>query len=59
MTTKVTVDAHAGWDVVVHLLRGEFPEQTLEEEIVDANTTKDYYIHRGLSIVLVQEVPNE
>lgn len=59
MTTKVTVDAHAGWDVGVLLRVGE-PSQVpeLREEIVPAGTVREFYIHSGLRIVLIEEITN-
>lgn len=60
MTTRVTVDAHAGWPVKVTLLRGEPSSiKTVEEVVVEPNTIKDFYIHSGLSLLNVSEVPHE
>lgn len=58
MTTKVTIDAHAGWDVAVTLIRGE-NERIIEDIIVPANTVQDFYIHSGLSIFGIAEIPKE
>lgn len=57
MTTKVTVDAHAGWDLKVTLIDGrEGEEQTQTEIIVPAHTVQDFYVHDGRRI-RVEEVP--
>ncbi len=58
MTTKITVDAHAGWPVLVVSLQGEtnYPK-TIREDIVPANETRDFYIHSGLRIVHIEELP--
>lgn len=58
MTTKVTVDAHAGWPVLVVMLRGEpQSEKTLWNEIVPPNEARDFYIHSGLKIINIEEQP--
>lgn len=56
MTTKVTVDAHAGWPVLVTTMKGEpsYPK-TVETEVVEPNTAKDFYIHSGLKILHIEE----
>lgn len=54
MTTKVTIDAHAGWDVKI--LIDNHVDESPREEIVRANTVCDYYIHDSQSIVLIEEV---
>ena len=60
MTTKVTVDAHAGWHVEVEIRRGEpGSPDVFETEIVSPNTAKDFYIHSGMSIVGIKELPRE
>lgn len=58
MTTKVTVDAHAGWPVHVTMIIGE-PNMNKEvrTDIVEPNTKKDFYIHSGMRIVNVEELP--
>lgn len=58
MTTKVTVDAHAGWPVAVVTRHGE-PGQSMSytTHIVEPNTTKDFYIHSGCQIIAVEECP--
>ena len=47
MTTKVTVDAHAGWPVQVELI-DQYPgqeEPTISVEIVAPHTARDFFIH--------------
>jgi hypothetical protein len=45
MTTKITVDAHAGWPVqVIRRLRNQPPGKESDEIIVQANTQKDIHI---------------
>lgn len=57
MTTKVTIDAHAGWPVEVTLRDGEpdYPKSA-RIEVVEPNTTRDFYIHSGLEILGVREM---
>lgn len=57
MTTKVTVDAHAGWPVEVKTIVGE-PNQDKAEQthIVEPNTVRDFYIHSGVSIIGIREL---
>lgn len=43
MTTKVTVDAHAGWPVDVTPMRGGVAVSQTER--VPANETRDFYVH--------------
>lgn len=56
MTTRVTVDAHAGWPVLVVLKYGEaqYPKSYVTER-VEPFTVRDFYLHSGLSLVDVQE----
>lgn len=57
MTTKVTVDAHAGWPVEVKYIRGEPSQvQTQGVTIVDPNTVMDFYIHSGMFITEIREL---
>lgn len=47
MTTKVTVDAHAGWPVQVELI-DQYPSQTeptISVEIVAPHTVREFFIH--------------
>jgi len=60
MTTKVTVDAHAGWPVQVDIRRGEpGTPDVFETQTVQPNEAKDFYIHSGMSIVGIKELPRE
>lgn len=59
MTTKVTIDAHAGWPVDVQYYHPE----TLEPqggEVVPANETRTIYIYneRAIRVIEVQGVQN-
>lgn len=63
MTTKVTVDAHAGWPVKVTTIRldGEgnpVSEQLLPPCTVAPHTTQDFYVHSTMMIE-VREMPFE
>lgn len=56
MTSKVTVDAHAGWPILVTYIRGEpTRERTVITEVVEPSTIKDFYIHSGLRILNIEE----
>lgn len=56
MTTKVTVDAHAGWPVMVTIKRGEpGAVKAVSTETVEPNTVRDFYIHSGMQIIGVEE----
>lgn len=52
MTTRVTIDAHAGWPVEVKLIMGE--EDIIR--IVEPNTVENFYIHDGQSIASIREL---
>lgn len=57
MTTKVTVDAHAGWPVKVTKVYYKPGKETGREDvIVPANTTQEFYIHNNM-LVHVEEMP--
>ncbi len=58
MTTKVSIDAHAGWPVEVTIRRGE-PDQPQEFEtlVVEPGAIAHLYIHSGLEITGVRELP--
>ena len=58
MTTRITVDAHAGWPVQVVGIYGEpnYPKE-IRTEVVEPNTKKDFYIHSGFRIISVEELP--
>lgn len=59
MTSKVTIDAHSGLDILVTFQLGE-PGNTprIKHEIVKANTKVDFYIHSGMKILEVSELEN-
>jgi len=60
MTTKVTIDAHAGWPVKVVLSSPKATDvDDTQEEVVPANTTRDFYIHDSQNIVLIEEMKRE
>lgn len=57
MTTKVTVDAHAGWPVKVEAI-DQYPDQTepthSELGIVKPGEVRDFYIHSARQIVVTE-----
>lgn len=70
MTTSVTIDAHAGWDVeVISESFGQpkdytsggtpYKNQTVTRSIyvVPANTKRTFYVHDSEQIVSVKELP--
>ena len=60
MTTRVTVDAHAGWPVQVITLDGEPDrDKSAQVHIVAPNTQQDFYIHSGMNILSVSEMKRE
>lgn len=60
MTTRVTVDAHAGWPILVVMVAGEpTATKTIRQEVVPANEKKDFYIHSGLRIINIEELPRD
>lgn len=55
MTTKVTVDAHAGWPVrVTSIMAGG---QTVREVV--ANTVEDFFVHSGCDFRIHEIQPDE
>lgn len=56
MTTKVTVDAHAGWDVEVSSIDKDSNHQY--KNTVKAFTVQDFYVHESNTIV-IKELPRE
>lgn len=55
MTTKVTVDAHAGWPVKVtkvdkNYQTGEW--ETTGTEVVPANTVIDFYVYDSRKLII-------
>ena len=60
MTTKVTVDAHAGWPVMVIGIGGEPNYQKeIRTTIVDPGKVVDFYIHSGFRIISIEELPRD
>ena len=58
MTTRVTVDAHAGWPVLVVQLVGEPNSQkTIRTDTVPPGEERNFYIHSGLRIIDIEELP--
>lgn len=59
MTTKVSVDAHAGWPVKVEKVQLDNAGIAVrtEEEIVPPHTTKDFYVHSHMELH-IKEMPN-
>ena len=58
MTTKVTIDAHAGWPILVVSVVGEAQStKTVRSTVVEPNTKKDIYIHSGERIISIEELP--
>lgn len=58
MTTRVTIDAHAGWPVLVEYTIGE-PGNTaliLKKEIIPPREHRDFYIHSGMFITRIMEL---
>jgi len=58
MTTKVTVDAHAGWLVEVTRVQLDAEGKPAGEsvDVVPPNTTRDFYVHSHLEL-RVKELP--
>lgn len=53
MTTKVTVDAHAGWPVkvtTISLDSSGAPTNETEEGIVEPKTVRNFYVHSGAEL---------
>lgn len=58
MTTKVTVDAHGGWPVLVTIKHGEpNAPKAITTTTVEQNTTRDFYIHSGQQVIGIEEQP--
>lgn len=59
MTTKVTVDAHAGWPVKVEAIDTYDGEsKTTELGIVPAHENRDFFVHSNRQVV-VTEMPKQ
>ena len=58
MTTAVKVDAHAGWPVQVVSAQGEpGMASVILTDVVPPNTERTFYIHSGLRILSIAEMP--
>lgn len=59
MTTKVTVDAHAGWPVEVTTVDLASDGATVENKVtVPPNTTQNFYIHSTRELH-IKEMPQQ
>ena len=60
MTTKVTIDAHAGWDVEYKTVAldstGNVDPNSEFTFVVSKNTVKDVYIHSHMQIISIKEL---
>lgn len=55
MTTKITVDAHAGWPVEVAIY--DFNENTPSSvDVVQPGTIRDFHIHSTRHLVIREKV---
>ena len=55
MTTKVTVDAHAGWPVKVVRINDKTGNWIGEPEIVAPHTMKYFYVWDGQDLLISEE----
>jgi hypothetical protein len=56
MTSKVTVDAHAGWSIRVTTI---YKDGSCTESLVDANHVQDFHVHSGACVHVREVQPNE
>ena len=63
MTTRVTVDAHAGWPVEVSVIDwtqsegiGDLVPASTTKTVVPPHTTQDFYVHSARTLT-VKELP--
>jgi hypothetical protein len=56
MTTTVTINAHAGWDVMATRLDAN-GDTTSDVTVIPAHTSKDLHVWAGGDL-LIHEVPN-
>lgn len=58
MTTKVTIDAHAGWPVEVEVvtLDSQGADAEVRTEVVPKSSIKDFYIHSHLYLRSIKEL---
>ena len=53
MTTKITVDTHAGWPVeVIKRSRHDTPGKFSEKIIVHASTTRELYVWDDVELII-------
>lgn len=53
MTTRVTVDAHAGWPVHVTRIDPKTGDE-LGTDTVEPNQVRDFYVHDGLLLKVAE-----
>jgi hypothetical protein len=58
MTTSVTIDAHAGWDVEVlcRAFDNNGKTQSVSTHIVPKNTNQNFYVHSNMEIIAIREL---
>jgi hypothetical protein len=58
MTTKILVDAHAGWDVEVECKAVKDSGEVIStsNHLVKKFTVQDFYIHSNMVITSIKEV---
>jgi len=58
MTTMVTVNAHAGWEVEVlcRYIDNDGKTVSVSAHVVPANTEQVFYIHNNMELIKVQEL---
>jgi hypothetical protein len=57
MTTSLTVNAHAGWDIEVKVAEKTNLGWNVREVIVPKNTEQVFYIHSTMDIWGIKELP--
>jgi hypothetical protein len=61
MTTKITIDAHAGWPVEVDIV-DKYPDQdspTVRTETVPVNAVGVYFVHSSRSLVIREKAKED
>jgi hypothetical protein len=59
MTTKVTVDAHAGWPVKVITVNPKDGIVRGQPVIVPPNTEQIFYVHSEIELIIHEVQPDE
>lgn len=54
MTTRVTIDAHAGWSVRVEKIDPKTGEHLFKDETVEPGSVRDFYVHDGMAIIVTE-----